>query len=621
MKELEALQDAAEAKREGDLASPRTQAVDDNDKKDVVPKNENDGKTAKSEEEGRGGAHEEQQGKETPATGEEETKTDEDGPSVSDAAATPTPSNSEESEAKAKEEKNENEAEEGGEKKAKTTKKKSKKEKKEVDPVLSPRAAAAGNGNDAAGGEKKKKKKKKKAPKTPRGGEGTAATTTAPAPASGGGSGIGAVTPLKLDEGAVGDKEGTKSGKAKKKGAQTERTRITNNDPPLSAVRAGPTTKSLASSSSHSAAAPPSPSAGVKFAQRLSLANVIPKLSTLPFEKKPRVFNSNIYTQSFSGKTLVKWMLEAGTGVRMDLEAMILGELMLNAGAIVPLSRKVEFSASGKDFYALTEGYADYARPRNMSVGGPGGGSMIGGRAGSNDEMRRAARRSSVMLTFRSISMRGLNHLAGFAKEKDKKDDDQEQPTNLVYGKSLEEVMALQMISHPDEKIPIILKTLTKAIIDTQGHKTEGIFRVPGKNDEISRLKAQFNKVDYTITSDDPNDLGGCLKMWFRELKDPLIPNSIYDECVLVANNPAECLEMVDTRVPELNKTVIYFLLGFLQEMSRHAGVTRMGSANLGMVFAPGLLRCEDVMKMMTNTAHEGAFVKNLIEHYRPAEN
>jgi len=27
------------------------------------------------------------------------------------------------------------------------------------------------------------------------------------------------------------------------------------------------------------------------------------------------------------------------------------------------------------------------------------------------------------------------------------------------------------------------------------GHKTEGIFRVPGKNDEISRLKAQFNKV------------------------------------------------------------------------------------------------------------------------------
>ena len=47
-------------------------------------------------------------------------------------------------------------------------------------------------------------------------------------------------------------------------------------------------------------------------------------------------------------------MLDAGTGVKMELKAMILGELMLNAGVIVPLSRKVEFSASAKDFYALT---------------------------------------------------------------------------------------------------------------------------------------------------------------------------------------------------------------------------------------------------------------------------
>lgn len=47
-------------------------------------------------------------------------------------------------------------------------------------------------------------------------------------------------------------------------------------------------------------------------------------------------------------------MLDAGIGVRFEPEAMILGELMLNAGVIVPLSRKVEFSSSGKDYYALT---------------------------------------------------------------------------------------------------------------------------------------------------------------------------------------------------------------------------------------------------------------------------
>jgi hypothetical protein len=68
--------------------------------------------------------------------------------------------------------------------------------------------------------------------------------------------------------------------------------------------------------------------------------------------------------------------------------------------------------------------------------------------------------------------------------------------------------------SHPDEKIPIILSTLTKAIIDTQGHKTEGIFRVPGKNDEISRLKAQFNKVSSVL----PFLLAPCARAWSRGL-------------------------------------------------------------------------------------------------------
>jgi len=161
---------------------------------------------------------------------------------------------------------------------------------------------------------------------------------------------------------------------------------------------------------------------------------------------------------------------------------------------------------------------------------------------------------------------------------------------------------------------------LAQAILDKDGHKTEGIFRVPGKNDEINRLKKQFNKMDYRITSDDPNDLGGALKLWFRELRDPLIPNKIYDSCVSAANDPAACLEIISFRIPQLSRDVIWFLITFLQEMARHASITRMGSSNLGMVFAPGLLRCDDVMKMMTNTAQEGAFVKNLIDHYKPAE-
>jgi len=352
--------------------------------------------------------------------------------------------------------------------------------------------------------------------------------------------------------------------------------------------------------------APPS-----KFATRLWLANVIPKLNTLPFERKPRTFNSNVYLHSFTGKTLVKWMMDAGTGVKMELEALILGELMLNAGVIIPLSRKVEFSASSKDYYALAESYVTFTRSAEV-------------RTDEESSKKRSSilnKRASVMYNFRTLSVRALSHTSITKdREASKKSADSLQDFK-VYGSSLEEVMSLQKDSHPNEKVPIILKTLTKAVIDTNGHKTEGIFRVPGKNSEIARLKTQFNKMDYSITSDDPNDLGGCLKMWFRELRDPLIPDAIYDDCVLVANDPNQCIEIVKTRIPEINRNVICFLLGFLQEMARHSSVTRMGASNLGMVFAPGLLRCQDVMKMMTNTAQEGAFVTNLIEHFRLEEN
>jgi len=129
------------------------------------------------------------------------------------------------------------------------------------------------------------------------------------------------------------------------------------------------------------------------------LANVIPKLNTLPFERKPRTFNSNVYLHSFTGavlcslgkvagrvvgwesnrkrtrldgdagKTLVKWMMDAGTGVKMELEALILGELMLNAGVIIPLSRKVEFSASSKDYYALAVRLLAVASPKLWLTG------------------------------------------------------------------------------------------------------------------------------------------------------------------------------------------------------------------------------------------------------------
>jgi len=100
----------------------------------------------------------------------------------------------------------------------------------------------------------------------------------------------------------------------------------------------------------------------------------MPKIATLPLEKKAKKFNNNVYPQNFNGrnhskihsngsnpsnpilkgKAAVKWMLSSDIGVSNEVEAIILGELLLNANVIVPLKRDPLFNCTAKDFYAFT---------------------------------------------------------------------------------------------------------------------------------------------------------------------------------------------------------------------------------------------------------------------------
>lgn len=57
------------------------------------------------------------------------------------------------------------------------------------------------------------------------------------------------------------------------------------------------------------------------------------------------------------------------------------------------------------------------------------------------------------------------------------------------------------------------------------GHQCEGIFRLSPSIAEVSKLKDQFNAQNYQLTTTDPHVVASCLKLWFRELSQPLIPH------------------------------------------------------------------------------------------------
>lgn len=194
-----------------------------------------------------------------------------------------------------------------------------------------------------------------------------------------------------------------------------------------------------------------------------------------------------------------------------------------------------------------------------------------------------------------------------------------------VFGETLGEVMRIQMKQYPDETLPHILTVLTKAIRDLNGFKTEGIFRVPGDADAVMDLKCQVEKNVYdTSHLNDPNVPASLLKMWMRDLGEPLIPTDLYDRCCKIGmlepgqERINQAFDLVK-QLPDINKRVAIYIIKFLHEIGDPANQpkTKMTTANLAMVFAPNFLRCpsDNPAIILVTTQYEQQFLRTLVEN------
>ena len=157
--------------------------------------------------------------------------------------------------------------------------------------------------------------------------------------------------------------------------------------------------------------------------------------------------------------------------------------------------------------------------------------------------------------------------------------------------------------------------------------KAEGIFRVPGDNDSVSGLKLRIDRGYYTLDGvDDPHVLASLMKLWLRELCDPLVPEELYNECIHNSKDPDACVQIVE-RLPTINRRVVLFVISFLQLFleDRTQSVTKMTPANLALVMAPNLLRCtsETMSVVFTNAQWVSAVVypcRNTVLTFTPSD-
>ena len=123
----------------------------------------------------------------------------------------------------------------------------------------------------------------------------------------------------------------------------------------------------------------------------------------------------------------------------------------------------------------------------------------------------------------------------------------------------------MQQRSYPDAKVPIILPFLADGIIALGGLQAEGIWRISGDNDTMSELKVRIDRGYYNLEGiDDCHVPASLLKLWLRELEDPLIPESMYNECLESASDPEKVVATVK-RLPTINRRVMLFVVSLMQ--------------------------------------------------------
>ncbi|XGW24082.1 hypothetical protein V3C99_005915 [Haemonchus contortus] len=186
------------------------------------------------------------------------------------------------------------------------------------------------------------------------------------------------------------------------------------------------------------------------------------------------------------------------------------------------------------------------------------------------------------------------------------------------FSASLSELMEMQAERYPQLQLPWIETTLIELLYESGARRTEGLFRVPADPDQLMTTRARLDMFVVPVVHD-PHVPAGLLKLWLRQLPEPLIPHAFYQRALAASENPVELARLVKI-LPNINQLVLTKLVACLQDLSREEVVahTKMDASNLAMVMAPNVLRCEseDPRVIFENTRREMTFLKTLITSY-----
>lgn len=191
--------------------------------------------------------------------------------------------------------------------------------------------------------------------------------------------------------------------------------------------------------------------------------------------------------------------------------------------------------------------------------------------------------------------------------------------SNKTFGVSIDEL--LRKTEGCD--VPPIVTTIVE-FLEKYGLNQEGIFRISGNHKVVESLKASFDK-DGEADLEQVGDVmavAGLLKLFLRELPEPLIPQNMTADFIEIhkahKNNHSGLMEMKSLieKLPASSYQLLKYLCKFLVRVSMNEENNKMSCNALAIVFGPNVFRCKDDIEGLHEQGQTNAIVCKFIQEF-----
>ncbi|KAL3276255.1 hypothetical protein HHI36_020970 [Cryptolaemus montrouzieri] len=150
--------------------------------------------------------------------------------------------------------------------------------------------------------------------------------------------------------------------------------------------------------------------------------------------------------------------------------------------------------------------------------------------------------------------------------------------------------------------------------------ETEGIFRRSANALKVKHLK-DLSNLGKPLNFENPHEAAVLLKMFLRELKEPLLTYELYDEIMqFQCWSKDELLRQVQIlimeKLPEDNYIVLKYIIGFLSRVMERQDLNKMNAQNLAVVFGPNLVWSDNVSMSLVAIGPINMFTQFLLQHH-----